>query len=118
MPPAPSPKVSREHSFSLVWVVPALAVAIGAWMGIRELANLGPEISIDFADSAGVEAGRTTLEYKGMAVGTVEAVDLRRDLKGVTLRLRLRKNAASVANADSKFWIVHPEIGLSGVHGL
>jgi len=118
MPPAPSPKVSREHSFSLVWVVPALAVAIGAWMGIRELANLGPEISIDFADSAGVEAGRTTLEYKGMAVGTVEAVDLRRDLKGVTLRLRLRKNAASLANADSKFWIVHPEIGLSGVHGL
>jgi paraquat-inducible protein B len=99
-------------------VVPVVAAAIGIWMGLREFRNRGPEISIDFADGSGVDAGKTTLEYKGITAGTVEAVELRPDMKGVTIKVRLRKNAASLANSESKFWIVHPEIGFSGVHGL
>jgi paraquat-inducible protein B len=87
-------------------------------MGYRELRNRGPEITIDFADGSGVESGKTTLEYKGISAGTVEDVVLKPDLGGVTVRLRLRKNAAALASADSKFWIVHPEIGFNGVHGL
>jgi paraquat-inducible protein B len=115
---SPSPKVTHERSLPLVWVVPLVAAAIGIWMGLREFRNRGPEISIDFADGSGVDAGKTTLEYKGITAGTVESVELKPDLRGVTLKLRLKKNAASLANAGSKFWIVHPEIGFSGVHGL
>jgi paraquat-inducible protein B len=99
-------------------VVPVIAAAIGLWMGLRELRNRGPEVTLDFSDGSGVEAGRTTLEYKGITAGTVESVELRPDMQGVTIKLRLKKNAASLANAESKFWIVHPEIGFSGVHGL
>jgi paraquat-inducible protein B len=87
-------------------------------MGYTELRNRGPEITIDFADGSGVEAGKTTLEYKGISVGTVQEVELKHDLGGVTVHMRLKKNAAALASADSKFWIVHPEIGFSGVHGL
>jgi paraquat-inducible protein B len=118
MSPAPAPKVSSESAVPLIWIVPAIAVAVGIWMGYRELRNRGPEITIDFADGSGVESGKTTLEYKGISAGTVEDVVLKPDLGGVTVRLRLRKNAAALASADSKFWIVHPEIGFNGVHGL
>jgi paraquat-inducible protein B len=118
MSPAPAPKVSREHAFPLIWIVPVIAVAIGLWMGYNELRNRGPEITIEFADGSGVEAGKTTLEYKGVSAGTVQSVELKRNLEGVVVRLRLKKKAASLASADSKFWIVHPEIGFSGVHGL
>jgi paraquat-inducible protein B len=87
-------------------------------MGFSELHNRGPEITIDFADGSGVEAGRTVLEYKGVSAGTVKAVGLKPGLGGVRIRLRLDKSAASLATAGARFWIVHPEISFSGVRGL
>jgi paraquat-inducible protein B len=113
-----SPKVTRERKFPLIWIVPLIAVAIGVWMAVSELRRRGPMIEIDFADGSGVEAGRTTLEYKGVAAGTVQKVELKKGLDGVTVHLRLRRNAEALAATDSKFWIVHPEIGFGGVHGL
>jgi paraquat-inducible protein B len=114
----PAPKVSDAPAFPLIWVVPFIALAIGGWMGFRELHDRGPEITIDFADGSGVEAGKTVLDYKGVSAGTVEAVELKPGLDGVSIRLRLKKNAASLANGGAQFWIVRPEIGFSGVRGL
>jgi paraquat-inducible protein B len=114
----PPPKVSKAPAFPLVWVVPLIAVAIGCWMAFRELHNRGPEVTIEFSDGAGVEAGKTMLDYLGVSAGTVESVDLRPGLKGVTIKLRLKRSAAALANEGTKFWIVHPEIGFSGVKGL
>ncbi len=118
MTSVPTPRVSRAPSFPLIWVVPLIAIAIGLWMGFSDLHDRGPEITIDFADSSGVEAGKTVLEYKGVAAGTVEDVRLKPGLEGVSIRLRLTKNASSLASAGAQFWVVHPEIGLSGVRGL
>lgn len=87
-------------------------------MGIRELHDRGKEITIDFADGSGVEAGRTVLEYKGVSAGTVESVGLRPGLDGVRVRLRLKRIASSLASTGAKFWIVHPEISFSGVKAL
>ncbi len=118
MTSASSPKVARERAFPLIWIVPLIALAIGLWMAYSELHNRGPLIAIDFADGSGVEAGKTTLEYKGVAAGTVQRVELKKGLDGVTVHLRLRRTAEALAASDSKFWIVHPEIGFGGVHGL
>jgi paraquat-inducible protein B len=114
----PAPKVSNAPAFPLIWVVPLIALAIGGWMGFRDLHNRGPEITIDFADGSGVEAGKTVLDYKGVSAGTVEVVELKPGLGGVSIRLRLTKSAAALANAGAQFWIVRPEIGFSGVSGL
>jgi paraquat-inducible protein B len=78
----------------------------------------GPQITIDFADGSGVEAGKTVLEYHGVAVGTVTTVELNPDLGRVRVRVRLDKAAKALAAAGGQFWIVHPEIGFSGVSGL
>ncbi len=114
----PTPKTSRAPAFPLVWVVPIIAAAIGGWMAFRELHHRGPLVTIDFSDGSAVEAGRTILEYKGVAAGTVETVELKPGLGGVTIRLRLNKNAAVLASTGAQFWIVHPEIGFAGVRGL
>jgi len=45
-------------------------------------------------------------------------MELEPGLKGVVVRLRLKKGAAALADAGARFWIVHPEIGFSGVRGL
>ena len=114
----PPPKVSRGLRLPLVWIVPLVAVAVAGWMVFRELKDRGPEIVISFNDGSGVEADKTTLEYKGVAIGMVSAVELKPDLRGVVVHVRLHKTAEAVAASDSQFWIVHPEIGFSGIHGL
>ncbi|MGA2017462.1 MAG: MlaD family protein [Opitutaceae bacterium] len=114
----PAPVISRAPTLPLIWVVPLVALAVGGWMGYRELASRGPEITIDFADGSGVEAGKTTLEYMGVSAGKVERVELNSALDGISLRLRLDKQATELARAGAQFWIVRPEIGFSGVHGL
>src|ERR1700689_289810 len=97
MSSAPAPKVSRERKFPVIWIVPLIAVAIGVWMAFRELHDRGPLITIDFADGSGIEAGKTTLDYKGVSAGTVQKVELKKALDGVTVHLRLRRSAKSLA---------------------
>lgn len=113
-----TPRVSRLPALPLVWIVPIVALAVGGWMVVREFQNRGPEITIDFAAGRGVEPRKTALEYLGVSVGTVTSVDLKEDLSGVTVTLRLDKHATGLAREGSQFWVVHPEIGFSGVRGL
>jgi paraquat-inducible protein B len=113
-----TPRVSRLPALPLVWIVPIVALAVGGWMVVREFRNRGPEITIDFAEGKGVEPRKTALEYLGVAVGTVTAVDLKPDLSGVRVSLRLDRGAEGLAREGAQFWIVHPEIGFSGVRGL
>ena len=115
---APAPKISRAPSLPLVWIVPLIALAVGGWMVFREFRQRGPEITIEFSEGKGVEPRKTMLVYQGVTVGTVTGVDLKEDLGGVRVRLRLEKNAAALASEGAQFWIVHPEIGFSGVSGL
>lgn len=113
-----TPRISRMPALPLVWIVPIVALAVGGWMVFREFRNRGPEITIEFSEGKGVEARKTNLEYLGVAVGTVTAVDLKDDLSGVKVTLRLDKHATELARQGSQFWIVHPEIGLTGVRGI
>jgi paraquat-inducible protein B len=117
-PPLATPRPSRRRSLPIVWIVPLIALAVGGWMVFREFRHRGPEITIEFADGKGVEPRKTALEYQGVNVGMVTAVELKPDLSGVLVTLRLDQNAAGIARAGAQFWIVHPEIGFTGVRGL
>jgi paraquat-inducible protein B len=114
----PAPNRSRRFYVPLVWVVPAVAIAVAGWMVYREWQQRGPEIKIHFSDASGLKANQTDLEHKGVSVGIVKSVTLDPDLSGVTVTLQLRKEAAGFAREGSQFWIVQPRIGLSGVSGL
>ena len=69
---APAPKLSRFPRGPLIWVVPAVALAVAVWMIVREWSSHGTEITIEFADGAGVDTRQTKLEYKGVVVGEVK----------------------------------------------
>lgn len=115
--PAPA-VVRRRRSLPLVWVVPLVALIVGGWLIVRNAGDRGPVITIHFQNGAGIEAGRTILEHKGVAVGSVESAELDGNLDHVIVKVRLARNAASLARADSEFWLVRPEIGFSGIKGL
>ncbi|MDB6169925.1 MAG: Mammalian cell entry related domain protein [Verrucomicrobia bacterium] len=114
----PAPRISRFPRVSLIWVVPLVALGVAAWMLYRENRNHGPEITIEFADGAGLEGRQTKLEYKGVTVGEVRDVQLDPELRRVNVRVRLVRGAEKIAREGAEFWIVEPEIGFAGVSGL
>jgi paraquat-inducible protein B len=114
--PAESPTPAR--SFSLVWLVPLIALVASGWLILRQFKENGPVIAIEFANGAGIQAGKTPLIYKGIVVGLVQAVTMNKGLDGVTVEVALEPGAAPLAVEGSEFWLLQPEIGFTGVKGL
>ncbi len=113
----PSNTNSSTNSL-LVWIVPIIALLVGGYMVLKEVSGQGPQITIIFENGAGIEAGKTSLEHKGLKVGTVESVVLSSDLSRVEAIVSLQKSAKGLAREGSKFWILRPEIGIEGISGL
>ena len=115
-----TPAVTAPHKWrvSLIWLVPALAALIGISMLIHAWTSAGPRITISFRSAAGLEAGKTQLKYKEVTVGLVKAITLSKDGSQVLAHVDIDKSAAGLALKDSRFWVVRPRIGASGVSGV
>jgi paraquat-inducible protein B len=116
----PEPRIvrARRWNVSLVWLVPAVAIAIAASMLVRSVFLTGPRIEIEFKSADGVEAGKTEVRYKEVVSGKVVGVALRDDRERVVVVVQLDQSAARFAVEDTTFWVVKPRIGTGGVSGL
>jgi paraquat-inducible protein B len=113
-----APVVQRKRGLSLVWIVPLLAAAIGAWLWWDALQQQGPAIQIEFSTADGLEAGKTKIRFKSVEVGEVESVALKPDLSGVVVNARMGPETEPLLRESSRFWVVRPRVGLGGVSGL
>jgi paraquat-inducible protein B len=116
--PAPVIVRPRRMRLSLVWIVPVLALLVGALMIVRTLMQAGPEITITFASAEGLEPGRTELRFKEVVVGQVSRVVVSPDRQRVIVTARLDKSAETLTVEDTQFWVVRPRVGTAGVSGL
>ena len=114
----PKARVRRRRIFRLVWLIPAIALAVAAWLVYQRMEDLGPQISVSFVDGGGLRVGQTPVRYRGVQVGEVSGVKLSPDEKKVVVRIRLQKSAANIARDGSQFWIVRPRIGFGQITGL
>src|SRR5271165_381106 len=115
----PEPVVrTRRVSASLIWLVPALAAVVGAWLVIRNYLESGPTITISFQTAEGLEAAKTPVKYKNVVIGVVHGLRLSPDRDHVLVNVELQKNAQSFATTDTRYWVVRPRIGLSGISGV
>lgn len=115
------PKIKESTKFNFItsiWIVPTLAVFISLWLAYQYFSQLGPLITIVFPKNEGLNAGQSQIKYKNVRIGVVEKIILNEDAKGVSVIARIDKNAKSYLNEHSEFWIVKPELGISGVSGL
>jgi len=103
---------------SLVWLVPVVALLVGAVLVVRTVLQSGPEITIEFRTAEGIEPGRTEIRFKEVVVGRVTAVTLSRDRQLVLVKARLQKSVENIAAEDTRFWVVRPRIGAAGISGL
>src|SRR5690348_17445980 len=101
----PEPRIvrARRWNVSLVWLVPAVAIAIAASMLVRSVFLTGPRIEIEFKSADGVEAGKTEVRYKEVVIGKVVGVALRDDRERVVVVVQLDQSAARFAVEGTTF---------------
>ena len=108
----------RRRSVSPVWIVPLVALFLGAWLAYKHFTTQGVLVQIHFDGASGIRAQKTVVRAKDVEIGLVEKVDLSPDLEGVTVTARMDRSMRHLLREGSRFWVVKPRIGLSGITGV
>ena len=78
-PVLPQPLIRQARKLPVIWVIPLVALAIGAWLAWDTLSKEGPTIKISFESGEGLQAGQSQLKYKDIVFGTVKSLALSPD---------------------------------------
>jgi paraquat-inducible protein B len=114
----PQAVVQRKRQISIVWLVPIVAILIGAWLAYKGLSEKGPVVTISFESAEGLEAGKTKLKYKDVEIGQVNTIRFDANLSRVLITAELVKEAEPYLTENTRFWVVRPRVTASGVSGL
>lgn len=113
------PEIQRRRwHVSLVWLVPLVAALVGLSMLFRAWQDTGPAIEIRFETADGLSAGKTPVQYRDVIVGRLTEVKLSKDRSGVIGTVELNRGGEAFTREDTRFWVVRPRLGASGVSGL
>lgn len=120
---AAAPLIKQRRHISPIWFLPFLALVIGVWLVWRTLLDTGPQITVEFESSAGIVAQQTQLRYKGITFGVVKEITPKPDLSGVIVTIEIDKSTLQKRRdkgfpADTKIWLVEPQVSLTGISGL
>jgi paraquat-inducible protein B len=115
---AATARVKTGRNFSIIWIVPIVALLIGGWLAIKAIYDKGPTITISFASAEGLEAGKTKIKYKDVEIGKVNEISLTPDLKGVIVTAELNKDTEKYLTDKTRFWVVRATVRGGSVSGL
>jgi len=111
-------KIQTKRPFSLIWIVPLVALLIGGWLAFKAINDKGPVITITFATADGLEAGKTKIKYREVDIGLVETIALDDNVSKVVVTAQMIKGSGRYLTDQTKFWVVRPRISGSSVSGL
>ncbi|MBB2164702.1 MCE family protein [Gluconacetobacter sp. 1b LMG 1731] len=115
---SPPEASARRYRFSIVWLVPIVAVAIAGYLGWRGIMGRGPDITIIFDTADGLTSGQTQVKNKAVPLGTVQDVTLTPDMRHVEVKVRMSANASPMLTDHARFWVVRPRLNGASVTGL
>ena len=114
----PKPEIDESRRFSIIWLIPLLAVLIGIWLAVKAVRETGPTITIVFENAEGLVAGKTEIKYKDVTVGKVESIKLCEDLSQVLVTAAMSPDMADHLRADTLFWVVRARVAVGEVSGI
>src|ERR1700736_3854226 len=114
----PQATTRRSRRFSIIWIVPLAAVAIGAWLAWDTLAKEGPTIKISFDGGEGLQAGQSQLKYKDIVFGTVKSLALSPDQTHVLVTVATTRRGEPLLTEGTIFWVVKPRLFAGNISGV
>jgi paraquat-inducible protein B len=114
----PQAATRRSRRVSAIWIIPLVAVAIGAWLAWDTLSKEGPTIKIAFESGEGLQAGQSQLKYKDIVFGTVKSLELAPDQTHVVVTVATTRQAEPLLTDQTVFWVVKPRLFAGNLSGL
>ena len=108
----------RSRRLSVIWIIPLVAVAIGAWLAWDTLSKEGPTITVTFNTAEGLQPGQSQLKFKDIVFGTVKSLKLAPDNTHVVVTIATTHDAKPLLTDQTIFWVVKPRLFAGSVSGL
>ena len=108
----------KRSRVPVVWIVPIVAALVGVGIVVQKYLNEGPTIRITFLSAEGIEAEKTLIKFKDVEIGKVMHVNLTDNHTKILVTAKMEKSAEGMLDNDARFWLVKPQVSLSGVSGL
>ncbi|EHH67116.1 PqiB family protein [Gluconobacter morbifer] len=117
-PASPQEAPVRRTRFSLILLIPVLAILIAGWLAWEHFATRGPTIVISFETADGLTPGQTQVKNKAVTLGTVQDINLSDDMHHVDVTVQMNANSAHTLTDHTRFWVVRPRINGASITGL
>ncbi|YCM45508.1 MlaD family protein [Verrucomicrobiaceae bacterium 227] len=111
------PEVRKSSRFNKVWIIPIIALLLGAWLVKRNHDEKGDIVTIRFETADGLTAGKTEVKCRNVKVGIVEDIRLTDDLK-VEVSVRIKPDQLDLVRKDSQFWVEKARVQGASISGL
>ncbi|HWU38891.1 MAG TPA: MlaD family protein, partial [Candidatus Acidoferrum sp.] len=108
----------KRMRLSVVWIIPLVAAAVALGIAVQSYLSQGPTITIVFKEAEGLEAGKTFVKYKDIHIGQVSKVRLSADYSKIEVTAKIDRSAENLIVEDSSFWVMRPQVTLSGISGI
>jgi paraquat-inducible protein B len=112
------PIITRRHLPSAIWFLPLLAALIAGWLVYKNYDDKGILIEVIFDSASGLEANKTKVFYRGLPTGVVKELRIDEDLRRIKALIEMVPQTEKTLTDNAKFWLVKPQVTLSGVRGL
>ena len=117
-PEAADAVLSKRFDLPLVWFLPLVALLVSAWLIYKSASEKGEVITVDFPTAEGLDADKTKIRYLNVDIGKVTAISINNDLKTIRVTAQMNSTASEYLKEGTSFWVVKPQVGLSGISGL
>jgi paraquat-inducible protein B len=117
-PPRTAATQQKSRWPGWIWAVPIAALAICAWLAVRELSSSGIGITVRFEDAAGMKPKDTKILYRGVEIGEVTDVSLARDLTHVDAKIDIDTSVKNDLNTGTRFYLKGAQPSLSDLSSL
>lgn len=108
----------KNRKVSPFWLLPFIALCIGAILFFQIVEEQGKTIKITFTNGSGLVADKTPIRYQGLQIGVVKKVNFTDNMQKVEVIANIYPEATSVLRENTKFWVVQPSVSLAGISGL
>ncbi|MFT5711712.1 MAG: paraquat-inducible protein B [Glaciecola sp.] len=115
---ATTPVISNKSNFSIIWILPIIAVLIGIGMVYNDWRNRGIHIQVEFETAEGLEAKKTVLKNRNVGIGLVKKIGFSANKKTILVDIEVDKSMDSFLVEDSEFWVVKPRFDATGFTGI
>ena len=115
----PTAQLSKQDSrVSVIWIIPLVALIVGAWLVYKTVSDQGPVITVQFSHAEGIEPLKTQVKFRNVDVGVVQSIEFADDLSKVVATIQLVPGTEEWLNEMTRFWMVRPRVDVTGVTGL